>query len=94
MQQITLTKLVNDRPHLADRLRAHAQMQGVSHLVVFQNVTLDSSHLGDETILAIGPKMTYKTLAEIEGRHLHDLPSQRQYPQAYVDLANPNEGED
>jgi hypothetical protein len=93
LKQITLKKLVNDRLHLKDRLWAFSQAEGVTHLVVFQNITLDSSRLGDETILAIGPAMTYKTLAEVEGRHLYDLPSQRQYPQAFVDLSAPDVGE-
>ena len=94
MKQITLTKLVADRPHLKDRLWAWSQEKvGATHLVVFQNITMDSSQFGAETVVAIGPTMTYKTLAEIEGRHLHDLPSQRQYPQEFVDLAHPGEGE-
>jgi hypothetical protein len=56
------------------------------YLVVFENVTLDSSHLGDASALAIGPGHTYTDLHQVEGKWLNDLPSMRQHPQYYVDV--------
>jgi hypothetical protein len=57
--------------------------KGTTHLVLFQNVDFTSSDFGSSTIVAIGPNRTYKTLAEVFGKWLNDLPSQRQYPIAY-----------
>jgi len=52
-------------------------------VVKFQNVTFDSSQFGATSFLKIGGGCTYETLEAIEGQHLNDLPSQRQYPQEY-----------
>jgi DNA polymerase III epsilon subunit-like protein len=50
-----------------------------THIVVAENVQLDSSLLGARTAMAVGPTCTDKTVEECEGRWLNDLPSQRQY---------------
>jgi hypothetical protein len=63
------------------RIVALARKPGTTQLVFFENNLLDSSSRGKCTVLAIGPSCTYKTLTEVEGKCLHDLPSQRQYPQ-------------
>jgi hypothetical protein len=36
--------------------------------------------------MAVGPDNTYKNLEEIDGKHLNDLPSLRQYPVAAIEL--------
>jgi hypothetical protein len=54
-------------------------------LVVFECQQLDSSSCGARTVMAVGPGKTYETLESLEGLHLKDLPSQREYPVAYVD---------
>ena len=59
--------------------RCHA-----SHLVAFENLMMDSSALGQRTVLCVGPGCTYESPEECEGHHLNDLPSQRQYPVAYA----------
>ncbi len=64
-----------------NRVVALARQPGTTHLVFFENQMLDSSACGQSTVLAIGPSGTYKTLADVQGKWLHDLPSQRQYPQ-------------
>lgn len=54
--------------------------------VLFVNLDMSSSQFGKWTVMAVGPKQTYKTVEALEGNHLFDLPSQRQYPVAYIDL--------
>ena len=55
-----------------------------THAVLFVNQDFSSSQFGAWRTLAIGPDQTYKTLAEVDGQHLYDLPSQRMYPVASV----------
>lgn len=54
--------------------------------VLFVNHDFSSSKFGAWTVMAVGPNQTYKTVEDVHGSHLFDLPSQRQYPVAYVDL--------
>jgi len=54
-------------------------------MVVFENQQMDSSRFGERTAVIVGPECTYKTVQECEGRHLHDLPSQRQYATYYTE---------
>ena len=54
-------------------------------LVLYVNMQFDSSQFGRQTVMCYGPSRTYKTVAECDGKFLYDMPSQRQYPQAYVD---------
>ncbi len=68
-------------PSVRDRVLALARNPGTTHLVFFENQMLGSSACGKSTVLAIGPSCTYKTLADVQGKWLYDLPSQRQYPQ-------------
>lgn len=56
---------------------------GVDGVVMFENVTFDSSQCGARSALPYGPGCsTLKVLPGPE-EHLHDLLSQRQYPTAY-----------
>lgn len=54
---------------------------GSTHVALMENLQMDSreGHYGAMTALLVGPNNTYKTVEELEGRHLNDLPSQRQY---------------
>lgn len=52
-------------------------------IVMFENVTLDSSHLREKTAVVVGPSNTFKGIEFCEGKWLHDLPSQKQYPWCY-----------
>lgn len=61
---------------IEDRIRRYSP----THLVLFRNLQVDSSAFGQAQILAVGPRNTHKTLDELEGGWLNDLPSQRQYP--------------
>lgn len=54
-------------------------------IVLFENRMMDSSNMGAMTAMIIGPTNTYKTVEECEGKHLNDMPSQRQHPVAWVE---------
>lgn len=60
-----------------------------THLVLFQCQQMDSSCFGSSTIIPIGPNNTYKTMEDVKGKWLHDLPSQRQYPVAFYHVECP-----
>lgn len=47
------------------------------------NAIIDARDFGASTSMIYGPGCTYKTLADALAGHLYDLPSLRQYPQAY-----------
>lgn len=64
--------------------RQGLEREGVTALVLFRNDNFNSSAFGAQTVMVIGPPFTYKTVEEVEGRHLNDLPSQRQYATYYV----------
>lgn len=57
-----------------------------THIALFENLQMDSSACGACTAVLVGPDNTFRTLEEIDGRHLGDLPSQRQYAVAAVAL--------
>lgn len=87
MKKITMDELLTQfDASVHDALRALAEKPGTSHLVVFENQMLDSSALGQRSALRIGPACTTKTLDEAARGWLGDLPSQRKYPTAYVEL--------
>lgn len=99
MQQIIWTELMQrflrsdrspDAQLLADQVRSLALQPETESLVLFANVDPRSSQFGAQTILTVGPTRTYQTLEQIENHWLHDLPSQRQYPQAWVDCTDKN----
>lgn len=87
MKQITLAQLLKlFDAEVRPRIQAIAARTDASHLVVFENGQFDSSQAGARTAMLIGPGCTHKTLDAVRGQHLHDLPSQRQYPVSYVVL--------
>lgn len=70
-------------PSCHEGLASALQLPGTDGLIVFENVDLSSSQLGARTAVAYGPERTIKSLDDAKGRHINDLPSQRQYPTAY-----------
>lgn len=85
LQQLTLAQLEERFPEdVRPKLRALLAREGTVALVLYENQQLDSSAFGDSTAVAVGPGRTYKTVEEAAAGHLNDLPSQRQYPVAYV----------
>lgn len=57
-------------------------------LVRFENLAFDSSQYGRATVVVVGPSNTFKSVEGCAGKWLNDLPSQRQYPVAYVTRAD------
>jgi len=53
-------------------------------IVLFENRMMDSTNYGRMTAMIIGPTNTFKSAEDCEGKFLNDLPSQRQYPVAWV----------
>lgn len=84
MKQITMPEILDlfDKSVHA-RIKELAQNPRTSHLVLFENQDFCSSRFGAKSLMQIGPDCTYKTLSDVEGHHLNDLPSQRQYPIAF-----------
>jgi len=78
---------IKDRlaPEAIDETLEKAARNKATHFVLFENLQFDSSAFGQLAVLLIGPSCTYKTIDEIEGQHLGDLPSQRKYPVAYCE---------
>ena len=66
-----------------DQLAKNVKATEATHLVLFRNQDMWASQMGATSLLCVGPNCTYKTPEGCEGHHLHDLPSQRQYPQAF-----------
>ena len=74
-------------------VRGHVEMQmdnpGTTHHVYFENMQMDSSQFGFRSGLSVGDCWsTLKSLKDLYTEsgsliHLHDLPSQRQYPTKY-----------
>lgn len=91
MKQITYAELAaHFHPEVHDSLEHLARHPGATHLVLFQNQTLDSTNAGLCSALAIGPGCTHASLEETYAGHLHDLPSQRQHPIAHCELPHAN----
>jgi len=68
-----------------DRLR---KFPTATHLVLFENPDLRSSELGSRTCAVVGPDNTFKSPQDCVGKWLNDLPSQRQYPVAWVTVGD------
>lgn len=51
-------------------------------MIVFENLDVSSSRLGERSAMPFGPDNTIKSLDDVKGKWLNDLPSQRQYPVA------------
>ena len=62
-------------------------------VILFENLDLSSSRLGQMSIRVYGPCCGIRTIKEVENPacHVGDLPSQRQYPVAYAVLDTPGQ---
>lgn len=84
MKRVTYTHiLAKTDPENHAALDALWSSSDTDALVLFVNENMDSSQFGATSILAIGSSRTYKTIAEVDGKYINDLPSQRQYPYEY-----------
>lgn len=87
LEKITMNQLLEMfAPSVHENLRRMEEREDVTHLVVFTNLDLSSSHRGEQTAMAIGPGCTYKTLDEIKDSHLGEVPSMFQYPTHYAEV--------
>jgi hypothetical protein len=68
---------------IADRVKRY----GASAVVLFENEDFSSSQFGQRTALVVGPQNTYTSVEACEGKHLNDLPSQRQYAKVWCPAA-------
>lgn len=81
------------RDSVLERLENVEAWPDVEGIIFFQNVTMDSSHLGESSILIYGPNCTYRAdiLAKIEANPcsfpLGETPSVFKYAQWYISRA-------
>ena len=81
MKEMTLEELAPDNGVAQQLIRP-----GVNYLVRFENMNFCSSAFGDYSIMAVGPDCSYRDLDDVEGRHINDLPSQRQHVVGYYTI--------
>ena len=87
MKQITYAELAaHFHPEVHDDLECLARRPGATHLVLFQNQTLDSAHAGLCSVLPVGPGCIYASLKKAYAGYINDLPSRRLYPIAHCEL--------
>jgi len=55
-----------------------------THLVCYENITLDAAGYGARTPMAVGPHNTMKTLKDTRNHWMHDELEKRQYPYYYA----------
>lgn len=67
-------------PSVHENIARAVENSDSTHVALFENLDMSSSHLGERTVLCVGPNNTYKTVADLDGSHLYDLPSMRKYP--------------
>lgn len=71
-------------PDLHPRLDELLATPGYDGFIICQNQQLDSRNVGHITAVSFGPACTIKSVEALpKGWHLHDLPSQREYPIGY-----------
>lgn len=84
MKQITkdeFWKEFDDSVH--SKLDAHWNDPETHGMIIFRNLAFDSSQFGMVTACPYGPRWTLKRWEEAQGKWIKDLPSQRQYADAY-----------
>ncbi len=86
IRQWTWEKLCEDFTDKDTQALLHERIrsEGVTDLVVFENQMFDSSLVGQQTAVSVGPGCLLKSKEDCEGKWLNDLPSQRQYPVAFI----------
>jgi hypothetical protein len=60
--------------------------QSARYIVVYQNIDFWSSRFGETSALRVGPGCQVESLEEALSIWLGDLPSERQYPIAYLEV--------
>jgi hypothetical protein len=70
-------------PEVHGKLSNARQTQGTDALVLFENLDMCSSHLGERTALRVGPGCSL-SLEQAAEQHLGSVPSIFQYPIAFT----------
>lgn len=89
MKRLTADEFIgqfDERVHNEIRRAIFWQYPDAIAFVCFQNLDIGSTHSNQCTCLPIGPSCTYKAVEDTEGKHLNDLPSQRQYPVSWCPI--------
>jgi hypothetical protein len=70
-------------PSVHDIIRNNLKPKGVSGVVCYDNIQLDSLHFGARSAFIYGPTCTYKDLETCLGGRIGETPSRFQYPTLY-----------
>jgi len=85
VKQKTFKELLTDfDPSVHGLLEDKMVGSHVEGMIVFENIQMDSSAFGDRSAVIYGPSCTLKSPADVDGKWLGDLPSQRKYPVYFV----------
>jgi hypothetical protein len=88
LKQITLLELLalfDESVHAQINALAHSDPEDLA-LVVFENLDMSSSALGERSVLIVGPNRTYKTPEACEGQRIGDVPSRFKYATQFCRL--------
>lgn len=89
LKQLTAVEFLGKfDPTVHARIIELAKTPDAIALAVFENITFDSSLFGQRTAYVVGPNNTFKTLEQIDGKWVNDLPSQRMHATSYVTVAD------
>ena len=85
IKQATAEEFLKEmNPECVEHVKKMVKKTGATGLVLFRNMNMTASAFGNSTIMAFGPTCTYKTVEQVEGGHLNDMPSQQQHPMIWV----------
>jgi hypothetical protein len=87
MKLVSLDKLIEEfGEESRDIILEKIVYFSATHIVLFENLDMWASCYGAKKVLFVGINCTHKTVDELEGKHLGDLPSQRMYPTMYAEV--------
>lgn len=86
MEEITLEEFLGHfDPEVRSKVLTLAKLNP-QYLVEFVNHNFDSSRFGAKTAVCVGPEFAISSIDSLPGKFIGDLPSERQYPQYFVNL--------
>ena len=85
IKQVTAVEFLKEvNPECVEDVKKMVKKTGAAGLVLFRNMNMTASAFGNSTIMAFGPKCTYKTVEQVQGGRLNDMPSQQQHTLMWV----------
>ena len=85
MQQVLITEILSMMDETVQQKVLDLALEPATKgIILFENVDMWSSNLGHRSVLCFGPDRTCKSIEEIKGQHLGDVPSRFLYPQIYA----------